>query len=132
MGEWVACKSAFIEADVIRWHETIWERRGSRSAKPVKIATRIVTAQVLREDLKQGWVWLEIRDCAVTKRFFPKDTGDLKTGTEIKRQRTTIARGKPERLLWSDEDNRDRLVGAHAGRRSGNGSSRETKIPNDK
>lgn len=112
MGEWVACKNEFIDADVIRWHETIWERRGSRSAKAIKIGTRTVTAQVLRDDLTKGWVWLDVRDCAITKRFIPKDTGHLKTGTEIKRQRTTIARGKPERLVWSDEDNRDRLVAA--------------------
>ena len=127
MSTWVDCSSGFIEADVIRWHESIWDRRGSRTAKPLRIGVRTVVAQVVREDLAEGWVWLEVRSYEITERYTQKDTGHLKVGEQIKRQRSTIARSKPERLLWSDEDNRTRLAAERRPPRSAPPKRRRTK-----
>lgn len=107
MADWIVCKD-FIEADVIRWTEAVWERRSAK-AKALKIATRRVTAEVLRDDAA-GWVRLLVRNCEILERFTRKDAGHLRDGQEIKRKRPTITRGKPQRLVWSDESARAALV----------------------
>lgn len=120
MAEWIPCGDGFIEADVIRWKEGIWDRRGPRSARAMKIGDRLVIAEVLGEADEEGWVWLLVRGCEVIsdkqsiRRTKPLG---LEKDKEIKRQRKTLARGKPERLLWSDENARDVTASRFLGNR---------------
>ena len=44
---WLACADGFIQADVIRWQEGIWERRGPKGARSMKIGDREVIAEVI-------------------------------------------------------------------------------------
>lgn len=108
MTEWVAVGGGFIQADVIRWQEGDWVRRGSRGrVRSVLVGERVVTAEVLQPVDAGGFVLLKVAGCAVgVSRIHRKEVTALKAGAEIKRAYKTIVKGKPERLLWSDENNR--------------------------
>lgn len=105
MTEWVAVGGGFIEADVIRWKEGVFERRGPRGRRVVKAGDRVMTAEVLKEADRDGWVHLLVRSCEVgVSRIHRREMIPVKAGTQIRRAYKTIVKGKPERLLWSDEN----------------------------
>jgi hypothetical protein len=114
---WVPCGSGFIEADVVRWKERVWEKRSRRrNARAINIGERLVTAEVLREDA-EGWVYLLTRACAVSSERIPGRKVTLLPKEEnLRRKRHTIERGKPERLLWSDESARAILASRFLGK----------------
>jgi hypothetical protein len=108
MTEWIQCGNEFLQADVVRWKEAIWEERG-RKGRAVKIGEREVTAEVLSED--REWVRLLVR----ASTLLEDKTGNrrahaLSPATEINRMRTTLERSVPERLVWSDESVRAALA----------------------
>lgn len=110
MGQWISASEGFIEADVIRWTEGIYAKRRRKNAKSRRIGKRQVTAEVL-EATDDGWLTLLVRACVITKDDFAgRRLPPLKIGDEIKRARRTVDRGKPERLLWSDEDARQSVI----------------------
>lgn len=104
MERWVPAND-FIEADVIRWKEGVFDRRrGGKNA--LRIGERIVVAEVLQSGV-DGWVRLLIRACAIMlDEIVGKSVPGLKLEVEIRRAKKTILRGKPERLEWSDESAR--------------------------
>lgn len=110
MERWVPATD-FIEADVIRWTESVFDRaRGKKKAR--RIGEQSITAEVLH-CTDDGWVRLLVRACAVIRdEGVGKRVAALKPGAEIKRARTTILRGAPERLPWSDERARAAVLGA--------------------
>ena len=104
--KWIPCGNGFIEADVVRWKESVWEKRSRRrNARAVNIGERVVTAEVVREDA-EGWLHLLTRACALSSEKPGRKVTLLPKGENIRRKRRTIERGKPERLLWSDESAR--------------------------
>ena len=110
MTEWIPCGSGFIEADVIRWKEGVWERRGrSKKSRAVNVGDRMVIAEVIREDA-EGWVDLLIRGGGVSSEKPGRKVAALAKDQPVRRKRRTIERGKPERLRWSDESARAVLV----------------------
>lgn len=103
MDDWVKADD-FIPADVIRWTEGIFDRR--RKGKAQRIGERLVTAEVLARG-PDNWVQLLVRAVEITRSDFAGKTIPLlKAGETVKRGFTTIIRGKPVRLLWSDESAR--------------------------
>jgi hypothetical protein len=114
--EWVPCGSGFIEADVIRWKEGVWEKRSRRrTARAVNAGDRMVTAEVLRD--ADGWVELLVRESTVVSEKPGWLLKPLPNNVEVRRRRTTIERGNPERLLWSDESVRAGLTSTFLGKR---------------
>src|SRR5438132_3251150 len=111
--KWIPCGNGFIEADVVRWKEGDWKRRGSRK---IHLGDRLVIAEVLREDGEE-WVYLLVRRCEMVSEKTGRKVALLPKGEEIRRKRTTIERGKAERLAWSDETARGALVSRFLGRR---------------
>lgn len=112
---WVASED-FINADVIRWTEGIYERR--KRSKALRIGERLVAAEVIERG-KDGWVKLLVRACTITRdEFAGKPILPLKAGETLRRGEKTILRGKPQRLLWDDESARQSVV---------NGSSRGSR-----
>jgi hypothetical protein len=111
MTEWIEVKRDFIQADVIRWNEGDWQRRGTRGrTKNVKVGDRTVTAEVLQPADAAGFVLLKVVACVTgVSRVHRKEVTVLKKGAEIRRAYKTIVNGKPERLLWTDENNRAML-----------------------
>lgn len=105
---WTPC-TAPIVADVIRWTEPIWSPPRKKRGKPDKIGEQILTAEVLAVG---DFLQLHVR--AVEKVFLEEGAGKhvltVKTGDTIKRKKSTIERGKTERLLWSEESVRSRIL----------------------
>jgi hypothetical protein len=117
MAEWIPTGDQFIEADVIRWTEGVFRpRRGKGRA--AKLGERLLVAEVLRQDSE--WVYLLVRHCEVVSVMtgrLERQVPLLHNGTETKRKRNTIARGKAERLLWSDENVRSMIASKFLGMR---------------
>lgn len=108
MGEWITA-DPIIEADVIRWTEAVFDRpRTGKKAR--RIGERVIVAEVL-ELTKDGWLRLLVRACKITRDDVAGKTVPVfKVEERIKRALRTVARGKPERLLWSDESARDAII----------------------
>ncbi len=110
LGKWVSATDGFIEADVIRWTEGVYEKRRGNRGKSRRLGERLVAAEVI-EATNDGWLTLLVRACTITKDDFsgtrlpPLILGDI-----IKRARKTVGRGKPHRLFWSDESAREIIV----------------------
>lgn len=110
MGEWVSAKDGFIEADVVRWTEGIYEQRRGKKAKARRLGERQVAAEVI-EAADDGWLKLLVRACTIIKdEYAGSAIQPLRIGDTIKRARKTVERGKPERLLWSDEAARRSII----------------------
>jgi hypothetical protein len=113
--EWIPCGSGFIEADVIRWNDGVWKKPRRRRGRAVNIGDLLVVAEVLRDE--GGWLTLLVRGCTVTSEKTSYKVSTLATNLEIRRKRHTVEKGKPERLLWSDETARAVLVSKFLGSR---------------
>jgi len=110
LGEWVSAADGFIEADVIRWTEGIYEKRRGKKGKSRRLGERLVAAEVI-EATVDGWLKLLVRAAAVIKDDYAGgQMPPLQIGVTIRRARKTVERGKPERLLWSDESAREIIV----------------------
>jgi hypothetical protein len=67
---------------------------------------------------KSGWVTLLVRDCIVKwDKTDGKANYSLRIDEELRRKQTTLERGGPERLPWSDESAREALVAEKSGER---------------
>ena len=108
VAEWVPCGNGFIEADVIRWSEGVWQEPQHSWNRAVHIGDRVVIAEVLRDHGE--WVKLLVRDCIVTSETTGHHVAPLAKNAAVRRTRETIVKGNPERLLWSDESARAFLV----------------------
>lgn len=112
--QWIAASEGFIQADVIRWTEGIYAKHRRKNAKSPRLGERQVTAEVL-EETNDGWLKLLILGSVITKDDYAGSRlPRLNTGEQIKRARKTVERGKPERLLWSDESARESVRGRSA------------------
>jgi len=116
MTKWIPCSGGFIEADVVRWTEGVWERRSRRkNARATNVGERLVTGEVIREDA-EGWVFILVRDCAMVSEKTGRKVSLLAKGEEIRRRPKTISRGRAERLPWSDESARANLASRFLGK----------------
>ena len=111
--EWVPCGSGFIEADVIRWNEGVWQKPRRRRGRAVNIGDRVVIAEVIRD--QGGSVDVLIRGCSVANEKPGRKVLPLAKNAAVRRKRHTVERGNPERLLWSDETVRALLVSKLSG-----------------
>jgi len=103
MEQWISASEGFIQADVIRWTEGIYGKHRRKNAKSPRLGERQVTAEVL-EATDEGWLKLLVLGSVIIKDDYAGSRlPPLNTGEPIKRARKTVVRGKPERLLWSDE-----------------------------
>ena len=108
MEPWVVADD-IIRADVIRWTEGVFSRRG-RSKKSLRVGERQVVAEVLNRT-DDGWLMLLIRRCTITRdEFAGGSVPALKLESEVRRSIKTVLRGKPERLIWSDESAREAII----------------------
>jgi hypothetical protein len=117
MTDWIPVHGEFIQADVIRWQEAVFYKARRRGSRPIKIGTRQVIAEVLREEDQDGFVLLLVRGCEGSSEMVGKPIEMFKKGAQVRRARRTIMRGKPERLAWSDEAARSLLASHFLGNR---------------
>ena len=117
MTEWVPVGGDFIKADVIRWKEGVFERRGPRGRRAINIGSRLVIAEVLTEPDSEGWALLLVIGFEVVSEAPGKRLVPIKKGTKTKRKLKTLVRGRAERLPWSDESARSMLASRFLGNR---------------
>ena len=101
---------SFVISDVIEWTEAIWPRRTTRrrKSKPRPVGQQKVIAQITEIDgdfIKFTVLKSELLENTVAKVLVPH-----KVGTVITKKRTTLLRGEPRRLHWSEEDVRKALL----------------------
>ena len=116
MAIWMPVGDGFIEADVIRWKEPVFKNQ--RYGKPARLGHRLVTAEVLREANREGWVYLLVRASEVISAHIGWNLSDVPLppkDIETKRRLRTIVRGGAERLAWSDESARAIVAGQFLG-----------------
>jgi hypothetical protein len=108
--EWIPCGGGFIEADVIRWTDGVWRRLRRRRGRAANVGDLLVVAEVLKD--RDGWLDLLVRACSVASEKPGHKVLSLPIDQPIRRKRHTVEKGKPERLLWSNEAARAALVKA--------------------
>jgi len=115
---WILVGHQFVECDVIRWIEAVWERKGpKRHTRIRKIGEREIVAEVVEEDEEEGWVYLHVLKSRVTwfrAGFWKRRIRGVPEGEVIKRKRHSISRKSESvwRLPWSDESAREAVAAA--------------------
>lgn len=117
MGDtWLSARD-FIEADVIKWVEGIFERKGKKNPRSVRVGERTVVAEVVRDGMGDDWALLLVLRSELTTSGTDGKARALEAGSTVRRKRATILRGSVERLQWSEEDVRERLCHERSERR---------------
>ena len=101
--QWIVCGAEFMEGDVIRWHESVFQPDRYNRSQRVKVGQRAVTAQVLFDPMDSNEM-LELEVVASEGR------NAYQVGDTLRRARRTVSREDTERLAWSDEEARASVV----------------------
>ena len=118
MTYWLDCRGDWMEADVVRWQETVWVKPSPR-AKARKVGERLVTAEVVGHDDARRFVTLLVCACEALSEHTGRGQLPLLTpGETVRRRLATLQRGNPTRLPWSDETVRAQLVRERTARTS--------------
>ena len=99
----------FVESDVVEWTEAIWPPNHSRRRKKSRPwGKQKVTAQITAVD--GDFVKLTVLRSSIVENIIGSELNPHKVGTIITKKCSTLQRGEPERLLWSEEDVRKALL----------------------
>ena len=99
----------FVESDVVEWTEAIWPPSHSRRRKKSRPwGKQKIVAQIAH--IEGDFLKLTILKSAITENLIGSDLKPHKVGSTITKKRSTLLRGDPERLLWSEEDVRVALL----------------------
>ena len=93
---WTPCDTP-TTGDIIRWTEPLWAPPVKKRGKPDKIGEQLLTAEVLAVE---ECFELQVRAVQTLSLDAGAQTRDakVKSGDRIKRKKTTIALGNPQRL----------------------------------
>lgn len=106
---WEKSDSNFVESDVVEWTEAIWPPSHSRRRKKSRPwGKQKVIAQITAID--GDFIKLIILKSEITENIIGSELKPYKVGATITKKRSTLLRGEPERLLWSEEDVRSALI----------------------
>lgn len=106
---WEKSDHNFVESDVIEWTEAIWPPNLSRRRRKQKPwGKQKVTAQITGMD--GDYLKLTILKSAITENIIGSELKPHKVGTTITKKRSTLLRGEPQRLHWSEEEVRAALL----------------------
>jgi len=107
---WEKSEGVFVESDVVEWIEAIWSPNKSRRRKTKSRpwGKQKVVAQVA--SVEGDFVKLTVLKAAVIENIIGSELRPHKVGTTITKKRSTLLRGNPERLHWSEEDVRAALL----------------------
>jgi hypothetical protein len=105
---WKPADSGLIEADVVRWTEAIWGPSRRRKRR-LPWGKQQVTGQITA--LEGDSLSLKIMEAKIVETNIGAELKPHKPGTIIRKKRSTLLKGRPERLLWSDEDARNSALG---------------------
>lgn len=106
---WKKSQGDFLESDVVEWVEAIWSPNKSRRRKKSRPwGKQKVIAQIAAID--GDFVKLTVLKAHITENIIGSELRPHKIGATITKKRSTLLRGEPERLLWSEEDVRAALL----------------------
>lgn len=100
--------SDFLESDVVEWVETIWSPKRTRRKKAYPWGKQKVTAQI--SSIEGVYLKLTVLKSEIMENNAIKELIPHKVGTVITKKQSTLLRGNPERLLWSEEGVRANLM----------------------
>lgn len=97
---WKEEGKGFLESDVVKWTEAIWApNRRRKQRKPWGKQEVIGQITAVEGDLLS----LTILKSEIKESHIGADLKPHKVGAIIRKKRETLMKGKPERLLWSEE-----------------------------
>ena len=99
-----------VESDVVQFVDPIWPINRPYRKKVKPWGKQTVVAQITA--IEGEFVKLTVLKAAVTENRIGSDLRPHKVGTSITKKRSTLLRGTPERLHWSEEDVRAALIAA--------------------
>ncbi|MDE1152824.1 MAG: hypothetical protein PW788_09835 [Micavibrio sp.] len=105
---WELAKGELVESDVVEWVEAIWSPNKFKKRKSRPWGKQKVIAQIAH--IEGEFVKLTVLKAAVIENIIGSELRPHKVGTTITKKRSTLLRGNPERLHWSEEDVRAALV----------------------
>jgi hypothetical protein len=106
---WEKSGGDFVESDVVEWTEAIWPPSHSRRRKKSRPwGKQKVIAQITATD--GDFLKLTILKAHIIENLIGSELRPYKIGSAITKKRSTLLRGEPERLLWSEEDVRAALL----------------------
>lgn len=105
---WEQAKGEFVESDVVEWVEAIWSPNKFKKRKSRPWGKQKVVAQIA--SIEGDFVKLTVLKAAVIENIIGSELRPHKVGTTIIKKRSTLVRGNPERLHWSEEDVRAALL----------------------
>lgn len=118
MTDWLDCRDDFMEADVIRWRETVWSKPSKRR-KAQPSGEREVTGEILRHESGGGLLTILVRASRVlSDRTRRGNVPLLPIGETVQRRPETLRNGNAVRLPWSDESVRAQLAREREARQS--------------
>ena len=105
---WEKSQGDFLESDVVEWVEAIWSPNKFKKRKSRPWGKQKVVAQIA--SIEGEFVKLTVLKAAVRENIIGCELRPHKVGTTITKKRSTLVRGNPERLHWSEEDVRAALL----------------------
>ena len=106
---WEKSQGDFLESDVVEWVEAIWSPNKTRKRKKSRPwGKQKVIAQIAAID--GDFVKLTVLKAYITENIIGSELRPHKVGATITKKSSTLLRGEPERLLWSEEDVRAALL----------------------
>lgn len=108
---WEQSKGDFLESDVVEWVEGIWSPNKFRKRKSRPWGKQKVVAQIAH--FEGDFVKLTVLKATVIQNDVGSELRPHKVGTTITKKRSTLLRGHPERLHWSEEEVRAALLAQH-------------------
>ena len=108
METWIKGGLIFVESDVIRWTESVFQNPPSqrRKKKAVYVGKREVIAEVLASADARGFMKLRVQTCKAVSTREGFSVIGLKKNDELNRKQTTLCKGGLQRLKWRDEATR--------------------------
>jgi hypothetical protein len=98
----------FVESDVVEWVEAMWSPNKFKKRKSRPWGKQKVVAQIA--SIEGEFVKLTVMKAAVIENIVGSELRPHKVGTTITKKRSTLLRGHPERLHWSEEEVRAALL----------------------
>lgn len=107
---WEKSGGDFVESDVVEWAEAIWppSNHSRRRKKSRPWGKQKIVAQIT--DVEGDFVKLMVLKASIIENLIGSDLKPHKVGATITKKRSTLLRGEPERLHWSEEDVRAVLL----------------------
>lgn len=98
----------FVESDVVEWVEAIWSPNKYKKGKSKPWGKQKVVAQIV--SIEKDYLKLTVLKATVIENIIGSELRPHKVGSTLTKKQSTLLRGNPERLHWSEEDVRAALL----------------------